>query len=112
MPIYEYECQNCRARSEAMQKFTDDPLTTCKICGGELRKLISHTSFVLKGSGWYVTDYASGDRKRAMEAEKPSADKGTGEAKGESKTESAKAETKTETKTETKAESKTDSSAA
>lgn len=112
MPIYEYECQNCRARSEAMQKFTDDPLTTCKVCGGELRKLISHTSFVLKGSGWYVTDYASGDRKKAMDSEKPSQDKGSTEAKAESKADGAKTETKAESKPETKAESKSDSSPA
>lgn len=112
MPIYEYECQLCGHRSEAMQKFTDDPLTTCVVCGGELRKLISHTSFVLKGTGWYVTDYASGDRKKAMESEKPSQDKGGTEAKADAKTDGAKSETKTETKAETKTESKTDSPSA
>jgi putative FmdB family regulatory protein len=58
MPIYEYECQQCRQVTEAMQKFSDTPLTACPACSGELKKLISHSSFHLKGSGWYVTDYA------------------------------------------------------
>jgi putative FmdB family regulatory protein len=58
MPIYEYECSKCGDLTEALQKFSDKPLTRCKSCGGKLHKLISHSSFHLKGSGWYVTDYA------------------------------------------------------
>ncbi|GAB6182494.1 FmdB family zinc ribbon protein [Thermodesulfovibrio hydrogeniphilus] len=58
MPIYEYECMNCHKIHEVMQKFSDEPLKKCAICGGELKKLISQSSFILKGSGWYVTDYA------------------------------------------------------
>ncbi len=58
MPIYEYECMNCHKIHEVMQKFSDEPLKKCPICGGELKKLISQSSFILKGSGWYVTDYA------------------------------------------------------
>ncbi|MBW1926639.1 MAG: zinc ribbon domain-containing protein [Deltaproteobacteria bacterium] len=57
MPIYEYECESCGEVIENWQKFSDAPLTTCKSCGGKLHKLISHSSFHLKGSGWYVTDY-------------------------------------------------------
>ncbi len=57
MPIYEYECTKCGEFTEALQKFSDKPLTRCKNCGGKLHKLISHSSFHLKGSGWYVTDY-------------------------------------------------------
>lgn len=59
MPIYEYECVQCGKVEEAVQKVSDAPLTSCKHCSGELHKLISHSSFHLKGSGWYVTDYAS-----------------------------------------------------
>jgi putative FmdB family regulatory protein len=70
MPIYEYRCQDCGKVHEFIQKFSDAPKTECPECGGRLEKLISNTSFVLKGSGWYVTDYASGDRKNKMEAEK------------------------------------------
>ncbi len=57
-----------------MQKFSDEPLSTCPQCGGDLKKLISNTSFVLKGTGWYKTDYASPERKKAMEAEKGAKD--------------------------------------
>lgn len=59
MPIYEYECQQCNQVTEAMQKFSDPALTECPRCRGSLRKMISHSSFHLKGSGWYVTDYAN-----------------------------------------------------
>jgi putative FmdB family regulatory protein len=59
MPIYEYECTKCGNVEEAVQKFSDAPLTTCRQCSGQLHKLISQSSFHLKGSGWYVTDYAS-----------------------------------------------------
>ncbi|MEW6261099.1 MAG: FmdB family zinc ribbon protein [Thermodesulfobacteriota bacterium] len=65
MPIYEYECTQCGQIEEALQKFSDEPLTTCKKCSGKLHKLISQSSFHLKGSGWYVTDYASGSRSSA-----------------------------------------------
>lgn len=58
MPIYEYECLKCGKTTEAMQKFSDAPLTACSQCSGELRKLISMSTFHLKGSGWYTTDYA------------------------------------------------------
>lgn len=70
MPIYEYQCSECNEKFEVMQKMSDDPLTECSACGGELRKLITGTSFVLKGTGWYVTDYPSSDRKKAMESKK------------------------------------------
>jgi putative FmdB family regulatory protein len=59
MPIYEYQCQKCGEIEEALQKFSDKPLTKCKLCTGKLHKLVSQSSFHLKGSGWYVTDYAN-----------------------------------------------------
>jgi len=74
MPVYEYKCIKCGEQFEVTQKITDDPLTDCNICGGELRRLITNTSFVLKGSGWYVTDYPTADRKKAMEERKSSGD--------------------------------------
>lgn len=70
MPIYEYKCLKCEEEFEVIQKMSDDPLTECKSCGGELKKLITNTSFVLKGGGWYVTDYPSDDRKKANETKK------------------------------------------
>ncbi|MBE9580389.1 MAG: zinc ribbon domain-containing protein [Proteobacteria bacterium] len=59
MPIYEYECKKCGRMAEIWQKFSDPPLSTCKHCSGELHKLISQSTFHLKGTGWYVTDYAN-----------------------------------------------------
>ena len=59
MPIYEYECSKCGQIEEAIQKFSEKPLSKCRHCSGKLHKLISHTTFHLKGSGWYVTDYAN-----------------------------------------------------
>ena len=73
MPVYEYQCTKCKKEFEVMQKITDDALSECSACGGELKKLITNTSFVLKGSGWYVTDYPSSDRKKAMDEKKPAA---------------------------------------
>jgi len=57
MPIYEYECKKCKTKLEFIQSINDEPIKTCPECGGELVKLISNSSFILKGKGWYVTDY-------------------------------------------------------
>jgi putative FmdB family regulatory protein len=74
MPVYEYACDSCGGRFEAMQKFSDPLLTECRLCNAQsVRKVLSTPSFVLKGSGWYVTDYPSADRKRSSESEKPAA---------------------------------------
>lgn len=59
MPIYEYECQKCGHHAEVLQKFSDPPISQCEKCKGKMRKLISQSTFHLKGTGWYVTDYAS-----------------------------------------------------
>jgi putative FmdB family regulatory protein len=56
MTTYEYECQTCHERVEAVQKFTDPSLTTCPRCGGELRKVFSAVGIVFKGSGFYKND--------------------------------------------------------
>ena len=58
MPIYEYECTKCGNVEEVLQRFSDKPLKKCRHCSGNLHKLISQTTFHLKGTGWYVTDYA------------------------------------------------------
>ncbi len=59
MPFYEYECTKCHHHTEVLQRISDPPVTKCEKCKGKMKKLISHSSFHLKGSGWYVTDYAS-----------------------------------------------------
>jgi len=56
MPTYEYECQSCHQRIEAVQKFSDAPLTTCEHCGGDLKKVFSAVGIVFKGSGFYKND--------------------------------------------------------
>jgi putative FmdB family regulatory protein len=58
MPIYEYQCAACGQVVERWQKISDAPLKECAVCGGSLHKIISSCAFHLKGSGWYVTDYA------------------------------------------------------
>lgn len=58
MPIYEYKCDGCGKELEVMQRITEEPLRSCPSCGGVMQRLISNTSFVLKGTGWYATDYA------------------------------------------------------
>ena len=64
MPIYEYECNACGHKMEALQKMTDDPLKDCPGCEQpQLRKKISAAGFRLKGSGWYETDFKSGNKK-------------------------------------------------
>lgn len=88
MPIYEYRCEKC-GDFEVTQRITEDPLKKCPTCRRKVRKLISNTSFQLKGSGWYITDYA---RKGSS---------GGGAASdGGSSAESSSSESKSETKTD------------
>ncbi|MCD6525670.1 MAG: zinc ribbon domain-containing protein [Desulfuromonas sp.] len=59
MPMYEYECQKCGFVFEARQKFSDEPLSECRDCGGAVKKLISRSGFALKGGGWYDQGYSA-----------------------------------------------------
>ena len=79
MPIYEYRCEKCGSHFEVIQKFSDKPLKFCSNCKGRLTKLISQTSFQLKGSGWYVTDYAKSGKTSSKldESSKPAAEPST-----------------------------------
>ena len=64
MPIYEYRCEHCQHKLEAIQKISDAPLVDCPACGQPgLKKLISAAGFRLKGGGWYETDFKSGNKK-------------------------------------------------
>lgn len=60
MPVYEYECGRCIKVFEIQQRIADAPLAVCPDCGGEVRKLISRSSFQLKGGGWYSDGYSCG----------------------------------------------------
>ena len=78
MPIYEYQCKSCHHRLEELQKVSDAPLIKCPVCGKpDLERLVSHTSFQLKGGGWYKTDYST-----KQPTEKP---EGTKESSSEKK---------------------------
>jgi putative FmdB family regulatory protein len=75
MPIYEYECASCGGHFDVTRKFSDPVLTVCKLCNASsLRKVLSPTAFVLKGSGWYATDYPSKDRKESTSTGKTASD--------------------------------------
>ena len=90
MPMYEYQCRKCGHRFEKIQQFSDDPVKVCPECGGELEKLISRSSVKFKGSGWYVTDYASkGKAASSSETKTDSASK-TEASSSESKSDSSK----------------------
>jgi len=100
MPIYEYECRRCSHQFEIIQKFSDKPRKRCPECRGAVDRLISKSGFRLKGTGWYVTDYA--DKKKGP-------DKGeTGSNGGDKKSDSKKSDSpKTDSKkTESKKEQK------
>lgn len=70
MPTYDYECEQCERTYEVRQRISAPPLTTCQYCGGQVHRLLAAAPFILKGSGWHVTDYPSEARKKALEAEK------------------------------------------
>ncbi len=72
MPIYEYKCRKCGKEFEAFQGIADPAVTSCRFCSGSVRKLMSLSSFHLKGSGWYATDYCG---KKAPAGEKKKEDK-------------------------------------
>ena len=85
MPTYEYACTACGHRLEAVQSFTDDPLTECPDCGGALRKVYGAVGIVLKGSGFYKTDSraasgASGSGKKSGGSDSPSSDTPTSDS--------------------------------
>jgi putative FmdB family regulatory protein len=62
MPIYEYKCKQCGTEIEVRQSVSDEPLTSCEKCHGQLEKQWSLSGFQFKGAGWYVTDYAGGKK--------------------------------------------------
>jgi putative FmdB family regulatory protein len=103
MPIYEFECRKCKARTEVFQKMSDKPPVKCRTCGGRLERLHSAPAIQFKGSGWYVTDYAGNGRKAAEKAEKESntPSSATDDKKTEKKTKDSSPAKKTSEKTST-----------
>jgi putative FmdB family regulatory protein len=74
MPIYEFECRKCKAHLEVFQKLNDKPPVKCAKCGGRLERKISAPAIQFKGSGWYVTDYASKATKGEKSESEPAAE--------------------------------------
>jgi putative FmdB family regulatory protein len=96
MPIYEYKCQRC-GDFEATQRITEKPLSRCPTCKGKVKKLISNTSFQLKGTGWYITDYARKDKtpkEKSPKAEAKSDGKAGSSSDGGEKSSPEKSATK------------------
>jgi len=85
MPLYEYQCQKCGKRLEAIQKLHEETLKICPHCGGDLKKLISAPAIQFKGSGFYITDYARGSKGGGSEGEssKKSSDSGESSKKSD-----------------------------
>ena len=78
MPIYGYICKNCEHTFDALQKMSDDPLVDCPDCGAPaLQKALSAPKFRLKGSGWYETDFKTGDKRNLHGADSDSKPKDT-----------------------------------
>jgi putative FmdB family regulatory protein len=76
MPVYEYVCKSCGHHLEVSQSFKDAPLTTCPVCGGDLRKVFSSVGVILKGSGFYRTDSRIGSSREKAAKAGAAADKG------------------------------------
>jgi putative FmdB family regulatory protein len=116
MPIYEYRCAACGHKLEALQKFTEAPLSDCPVCGeSSLSKLVSVAGFQLKGSGWYATDFkhsgakpaAKSDAGKEGESKPAEAKKSDAGKEGESKPAEAKSASQGDTKSATTGEAAT-----
>ena len=105
MPTYQYRCTSCDTDLEAVQKFTDDPLTDCPECDGNLRKVFNAVGVVFKGSGFYATDNRSKGKGAAAKLSEKAAEKSSGKSEGKPAAES-------KPKAESRASSSTGSSSA
>jgi len=95
MPTYEYKCKGCEEAFEIFQKISEDPLKSCPVCGGELKRIISGgAGIIFKGSGFYTTDYKNSSSSISSPSSK---EKKTEEKKSERKSENTKEETKKQT---------------
>jgi putative FmdB family regulatory protein len=94
MPTYEYECLKCPRVFEVRQRITEPALETCDRCGGPIHRLLSATPFILKGGGWYVTDYPSEARKKGTSSDSGSDSKDSTAKESTSKESTSKASSK------------------
>ena len=104
MPVYEYACEKCQSEFEVEQRITDGPIKSCPRCKSrKVKRLISKTSFVLKGGGWYSDLYSSPGAKD---------DKASKADSGDDKAAASSADSKSESKGESKKDSKSESKSA
>lgn len=104
MPIYEYQCAECGHQTEVLQKISDEPITDCPECGKPaMKKMVTAAAFRLKGSGWYETDFKSGQKKNVHESgdAKPADKKEAGKPGDKAAAKPASAATTTAKKTTT-----------
>ena len=97
MPLYEYECDDCGHRFELIQKFSDEPASSCPACDGKVKKLISSPAIQFKGTGWYITDYArkpSGGQPSSSGDETQTKDDAASSTKAKSDDSTSKTKTK------------------
>ena len=123
MPLYEYECGACGHRFEVIQKFSDSPIEKCRLCAEPVHKLLSAPAIQFKGTGWYVTDYASkrnteaaADKKSSTasssgssDSAKPAASTDSGGSKGSSESSGSSSDTSKPSTSEASSATKTDS---
>jgi putative FmdB family regulatory protein len=88
VPIYEYQCDECGASFEVMQRMSDDPLTECEKCGGTLRKVLHPVAIHFKGSGFYTTDYGKGSGRRGGGKDAGAGDTSSGSSESSSESSS------------------------
>ena len=107
MPIYEYACRSCEHRFETIQKAAEDPLRQCPECGRQtLKKLLSAPVFRLKGSGWYETDFKTGDKRNIGETGNGKAEDGAEAPADSPKSNGAEGEQKSATDAKAPADDK------
>jgi putative FmdB family regulatory protein len=104
MPLYEFECEDCKTRFERIQKYADPNPDVCPSCGkGQIRRMFSSPAIQFKGSGFYITDYAKKSSSEASSGSKSASSEKSGGDSGSSSSSESKSESKTESKpTETK----------
>ncbi len=93
MPIYEYQCDKCGV-FEMTQRITENALKTCPTCKSKVERIISNTSFVLKGSGWYITDYGRSGKNTGSESSSDSSKSSSGSSKSSGDSSSSGSESK------------------
>lgn len=93
MPTYEYVCLNCGRHTEAVQRFSDEPLRDCPHCGGPLRRVFHPVGIVLKGSGFYSTDNRGGSKHRPAESKESKTEAASADSSSSSGTSKSTSET-------------------